>query len=202
MPPMDPGMGGAPPMDPAMGGAPPMDPAAGGAPPDIAALVTQMVQEELAKQGMGAGGAAGGAGGVGGKLKIDPAFIYMELSRMRKMMTHFFQKSGIELPSDILDDGAVAQTVMGQAPESAPIGQEGAPMPGGDAGGGPMGLPGVGQSAPISPIEAPKTAADVWLQGDVVRSQLTEVPSSETFDKVGNSLAALAALSRSLNGPA
>jgi len=182
-----------------------MDPAAaGGAPPDIAALVSQMVQQEMAKAGMGAGmGGAPGAPGAGGKLKIDPAFLYMEVARVRKLLTHIIQKTGLGMPEDILDDGVVAQATMGQQPASAPLGQEGAPA--GPEGGMP-GLPGIGQSGPISPIEPPKTAEDMLRPGipvaDSAQSgvRIDGPVTTETFNQLGNGLAALAALSRSLNG--
>jgi len=180
-PPMDPmAGGGAPPMDPAMAGAaPPMDPAAmAGAPPAAAPAP-----------------AAGGAPGAGGKPKIDPTFIYMELSRVRKLLTHMMKHTGIDMPPDILDDGAVAMVAQGQMPQSAPLGAgaEGAPPEGG--GGGPA-LPGIGGNAPVSPIEAPsgpeKAGADAlsMFRGPV---------DGEREDASQLRLDAISAMSRSLH---
>ena len=149
-PPMDPAMmGGAPPMDPAMmGGAPPMAPPMGGAPPMDPAM-------------MGGAPPAAPAPGAGGSKKIDPAFIYMELSRVRKLLTTLFQNLDMKLPGDILDDSSVAQVMSGQIPSSNPIGQEPAP---------PVdpSLPGIGGAGPVGPVEAPKTASikDLFVAAD------------------------------------
>jgi len=153
MPPMDPmaAAGGGMPMDPAMaGGAPPMDPAMAGAAPPMDPAAMAGAPPAAAPAAAPAAGAP-----AGGKPKIDPTFIYMELSRVRKLLTHMLQQTGIDLPPDILDDGSVAQVMQGQQPNSNPIGQEPqtaapAPAPGGEAG-----LPGIGGEAPISPVAAP-----------------------------------------------
>jgi len=120
---------------------PPMDPAMmGGAPPM---------------------GPPPGAPGAGGSKKIDPAFIYMELSRVRKLLTTLFQNMDMKLPGDILDDSSVAQVMSGQIPSSNPIGQEPAP---------PVdpSLPGIGGAGPVGPVEAPKTASikDLFVAAD------------------------------------
>ena len=160
-PPMDPAMmGGAPPMDPAMmggappmgppPGAPPMDPAMmGGAPPMDPAMMGGTPPAAPAPAPAPAPGANGGAGG---SKKIDPAFIYMELSRVRKLLTTLFQNLDMKLPGDILDDSSVAQVMSGQIPSSNPIGQEPAPPT-------DPSLPGIGGAGPVAPVEAPKTAS-------------------------------------------
>ena len=166
-PPADPSMGGgAPPMDPSMGGgAPPMDPSMGGAPPaggggiDPASL--QMIVQQAVQQAMGGGGAAGpgqaGPAGPGKGAKVDPGMIYLELGRVRKLLTTLFQNLNMNLPPDILDDQMVAQSATGQTPTSQPL-------PGGDAGGGGgVSLPAIGQSPAINPM-AP---ADMGKQGSV-----------------------------------
>jgi len=170
-PPMDPAMmGGAPPMDPMMGGAPPMDPMMGGAPPmgpppgappmdPMMGGAPPMGPPPMDPAMMGGAPPMGpppGAPGAGGSKKIDPAFIYMELSRVRKLLTTLFQNMDMKLPGDILDDSSVAQVMFGQMPSSNPIGQEPqAPAPA--AGAAP--LPGIGGTGPVGPVEAPKTAS-------------------------------------------
>jgi len=178
MPPMDPmAAGGAPPMDPAMaGGAPPMDPMAmAGAPPAAAPAAAP----------------ANGAPGAGGKPKIDPTFIYMELSRVRKLLTHMLQQTGIDLPPDILDDGSVAQVMQGQQPNSNPIGQEPqtaapAPAPGAEAS-----LPALGGEGPVSPISAPGEKAGAL--------QMFRAPTGDPDFRAANSrVDAISMLSRGL----
>jgi hypothetical protein len=128
MPPMDPAMGGMPPIDPAMLGMPPMgpppaDPAAGGAPP--------------------ADPAAAGAGGPK-KPKLDPSAIYIEQVRNRKLLLGIYRQLGLKLPEDILDDenivapGVVPPSVGKETPTEEPKSP---------------GLPGVGGSPAINPIE-------------------------------------------------
>ena len=174
-----------------------MDPSMG-APPDIQGMITQAVQQAMGGAPGGAPGAPG-AGGAGAKPKIDPTFIYMELSRIRKIQTHLLQHMGIDLPPDILDDGSVAQMMTGAMPESPPIGQESAaPTEGDPAGGG--GLPGIGQTAPVSPIEAPKQASEIPF-GRAIDNVGARVTAA-TFDKMNTDLDALAAMARSLNGAA
>jgi len=190
-PPMDPmaGGGGMPPMDPmAAGGMPPMDPmaAAGGMPPAPPAAAPPAVPPV----DPAAAGATPGA-----KPKIDPTFIYMELSRVRKLLTHMMQNTGIDLPPDILDDGAVAQQLNGTPHDSAPLGQEGGAPPA-----GPQGLPGIGGEAPInpiSPIDVPggeKQSIDVMslFKGPVARPD-----DKPDFKQLSNRLDAIAAMSRS-----
>jgi hypothetical protein len=145
-PPMDPAMaGGAPPMDPAMaGGAPPMDPMAGGG-GDIMGMITQAVTQAMAQQG---GGAAGPGGKPGGAAKVDPAMLYLELGRLRKMLDGLFRHMDIPLPPDILDDNMVAQQIAGGGAQSQPIGEGGDPATGGP----PPGMPAIGQSPAINPI--------------------------------------------------
>lgn len=205
-PPMDPAaMGGAPPMDPAMaaGGAPPMDPV-------IQQAITQAVQTAM---GGGAGGPGGPAGAGPGKGagKVDPGLIYMEMGRIRKMMTTMFQNLGWELPPDILDDEMVAQSVVGGAPAGQPTDAAGGapPAPPADpaAGGAPplppgidpaalQGMPGTGGGG-----GGEKMGADNRTIGEVLfgkRADTTEVvPTIVNFnDKVD----ALAAMARQLNG--
>jgi hypothetical protein len=150
-PPTDPAaaMGGAPPVDPMMaGGAPPAggDPsmAGGGLPPELQMMVDQAVQTALQSQGATPGAAPGQPGAAGGTKKVDPALLYMELGRVRKLLTHLLQNIGLELPPDILDDGMVAQSVLlgGAAPK---------PLGTGAAGGAPGGMaPAGGGAAPTA----------------------------------------------------
>jgi hypothetical protein len=188
MPPMDPmAGGGAPPMDPAaMGAAPPMDPMAmAGAAPAAAPAP--------------AAGAPGAPGAAGGKPKIDPTFIYMELSRVRKLLTHMMQSTGIDMPPDILDDGAVAMVAQGQMPQSSPLGAsgtEGQPPADPAAAAGGAALPGMGGDAAIAPIEpagAEKAGSDVMsiFRGPAGRA----VDPAETHRL---RIEAVSALSRSL----
>jgi len=198
MPP-DPMAAGAMPPDPMAAGAMPADPmaAAGGAPPgggamppEIQAMIDQAVQTALAANG--AQGSAGGAGagpGAGGTKKIDPGFMYMELARIRKMLTNLHQHSGIPLPDDILDDQTTAQALMDQPLQSQPTDQ-----PTGGAAGGGAGLPGIAGQAPITPIEPAKTAAAILGENDVGQPVTANV-----FRQQGKSLQALAALARGLN---
>jgi hypothetical protein len=216
-PPMDPAaMGGAPPMDPAMagggmpmdpamagGGMPPMDPMAGGGAIDPAtqAAIDAAVQAALGATGGGAAGAgAPGAAGPGKGAKIDPGMIYMELGRMRKMMTTMFQNLSWELPPDILDDQAVAQSVSGMDPASPPTDQAvAAPAPAEQPG-----LPAIGQTAAVNPIEpiggggAPKQANLLDLVSGNMPASGQEVTAT-TFDKSSERVDVLAMLSRSLN---
>lgn len=198
-------------MDPmaAGGGAPPADPA-------LAALITQIVQQVMQQQGGGTG-TPGPAGPGKGSAKIDPGLVYMELGRVRKLLTGMYQNLDWELPPDILDDSAVAQSVAGGAP---PAGQ---PLPAGGAspaGGAPpadpaaAGLPGIGQSSPINPIQpaGPEAKAAAALRStagdDVLRilglagesggSQI----SPRTFEDANLRTEAVAQLARSVNGAA
>jgi hypothetical protein len=121
----------------------------------------------------------------------------MELSRVRKLLTHMMKHVGVDMPPDILDDGAVAMVAQGQMPQSAPLGAGGpAEQPGGEA----PGLPGIGGSGPINPI-APaggteKPASDVM--------SLFRGPAgpdgSPDFVAAEQRIDALSALSRSLTG--
>ena len=141
-PPMDPaamGGGGMPPMggmDPAAMGMPPMgpppaDPAAGGAPP--------------------ADPAAAGAGGPK-KPKLDPSAIYIEQVRNRKLLLGMYRQLGLKLPSDILDDeniiapGVVPPSVGKETPTEEPKSP---------------GLPGVGGSPAINPIEPAQSGQSI-----------------------------------------
>jgi len=197
-PPMDPMAAGAmPPGDPAMaagGAVPPMDPMAGGmppgggggaVPPEIQAAIDQAVQAAMGGQG-GAGAGAGAGPGAGGAKKIDPAFIYMELSRVRKLLTNLHQQANMPMPPDILDDQTVAQTMAGQQPQSQPLEQS--------AGEASPGLPSIGGQAPISPVEPVKTAADMLDIPKSVEGPIT----STTFREQGERLDMIGALARSL----
>ena len=194
MPPMDPAaMGGAPPMGPPPGGAPPMDPMMGGAPP--------MGPPPGAPPALPADPAAAAAppAPAGGSKKIDPAFLYMEMSRVRKLLTALFQNLDMQLPADVLDDNSVAQVMSGQVPESAPIGQEPAAPPA--AGGDAPSLPGIGGSGPIGPVAAPKTASvkDLFSNKNGIGVG-TEIKASSHSSN--DMIDALAKLSRSLNNNA
>jgi hypothetical protein len=146
-------------------------------------------------------GAAPGA--AGGKPKIDPTFIYMELSRVRKLLTHMMKHVGVDMPPDILDDGAVAMVAQGQMPQSAPLGQGG---PAEAAGGAPPegggALPGIGGAGPLGPIEPAGGGGTEKPASDVV--SLFRAPDVGTprpdFDASERRIDALSALSRSLNG--
>ncbi len=201
----DPAMGGgAPPMDPMAGGAPPMDPMAAGMPPGMppgAPPMDPMAAAGAPPAAPPAAAPAAGAPAGGGKAKIDPAFIYMELSRTRKLVTHLMKHIGVEMPPDILDDGSVAMVAQGQMPESMPLGQGGeAEMGGPPAGGG--GLPGIGQSGAINPIDpavgggTEKPASDVMsmFRGPAEADELAD------FVGLGSRIDALSSLSRSLVG--
>jgi hypothetical protein len=199
-PPMDPAaMGGAPPMDPAaMGGAPPMDPMAmGGAPPmDPMAMGGAPPMAPPAAAPPAPGGAPG-APGAAAKPKIDPTFIYMELSRVRKLITHFMRQTGIELPPDILDDGAVAQQLNGTPPESAALGQEPPPPPGPPEGG--AGLPGLGGASAVNPIEAAGGGEKMGSLNPIFQA-ITTPDKKPDFLSLDQRINALASLSRSHAG--
>jgi hypothetical protein len=126
--------------------------------------------------------------------------IYMELGRIRKLLTHLFQHLKIDLPPDILDDQMVAQSVAGQQPISQPTDAAAPADPAAAGGGEPLGLPGLGQSAPINPIEAAAPAGGEKISGvkDMFRRDLTEVTSGD-FEEAGTALDAVAMLARRLN---
>lgn len=200
----DPAAGGMPPGGGPMaaGGMPPGgDPMAAGMPPGgdpMAAGGMPPAAPPAAPAQAPAAPAQGGGQGTGGKPKIDPTFIYMELSRVRKLLTHMMRHAGIEMPDDILDDGAVAMVAQGQTPQSSPLGQGGPAEAGGQAG-----LPALGGAGPINPIQpagdgggggSEKPAHDVmslfrgpWPAGD-----------QPDFAQLGSRIDALSALSRSL----
>lgn len=154
--PMDPSMGGAPP-----GGPPPFDPNV------LMPMIQQAVQQALAGSGAGgaaAGGAPGapGAAGPGKGAKVDPGLIYLELGRMRKLMTGMYERNQWPLPPDILDDQSVAAVAAGQQPTSQPLGADPAAAGGDPSMAGPatpQAIPGIGGQAPIQPIEGMKTAS-------------------------------------------
>jgi len=162
--------GGPPPMDPAMGGGgmPPMggmDPAAmgmdpamgGGGMPPMGGMDPAAMGMDPAMLGMPPMGpppadpAAGGAppadpAAAGGpkKPKLDPSAIYIEQVRNRKLLLGMYRQLGLKLPEDILDDenivapGVVPPSVGKETPTEAPKSP---------------GLPGVGGSPAINPIE-------------------------------------------------
>ncbi len=195
----DPAAGGAPPGDPAAaGGMPPGDPAAaggapagGGVPPFDPSMLTPMIQQAVQQAMQGAGGGMGaqsptGPAGVGQKMKIDPTMVYLQLGRMNKLMIHLFEQMGWPVPPDTLNDDAMIQQAAGQGGPGAgmPGATGGAPSPGGapapggappPAPGGdpaaqePQGLPGIGQSPAINPIQPAKTASiyDLFRGGNV-----------------------------------
>ena len=174
-PPPPPGPGGPPPgMDPSMmGGAPPpgMDPSMmGGAPPPAAP----------------APAGAPGQPGAMGKVKVDPTLIYMELGRIRKLVTHMMKSTGIDMPPDILDDSTVAQAVGGAQPNSQPIGQDASAQ-------APPGLPAMGGQGGIGPIQPPGGGEK---QSSV--ASLFQGPVASDIDSVVRRMDALASLSRSL----
>jgi len=180
MPPMPPGgdpMAAAGGMPPPMPPGPPMDPmaAAGGMP-------------------MAAPAAAPSGPAAGAKPKIDPTFIYQELSRLRKLVTHMMKNTGIGMPDDILDDGTVAMVSQGQMPASAPLGQ------GGESEMGGQGLPALGGAAPVGPIEPVGGAGGTEKPASDVLSLFRPPGPADrpNFDATRTKLDALAALSRSL----
>ena len=138
MPPMDPMMGGGmPPMDPMMGGGmPPMDPAMmGGAPPAPAPPPAEAPADPA-------------AGGAVKKPKLDPAAIYVEQVRNRKLLIGLYQQLGLNLPENILDDeDIIAPGVIDKPKPAEPPKEE-----------GPTGLPPVGDSPAINPIEPAQMA--------------------------------------------
>ena len=139
---------------------------------------------------------AAGAPAAGGKPKIDPTFIYQELSRVRKLLTHMMKHTGIEMPPDILDDGTVAMLSQGQPPQSAPIGQGGESEQAGQ-------LPAIGGQAPVSPIEpaggTEKPAADADGVMSLFRAPAAPEEAPD-FDDSARRIDALSALSRGLTG--
>jgi hypothetical protein len=122
-----------------------------------------------------------------GKVKVDPTLIYMELGRIRKLVTHMMKSTGIEMPPDILDDSTVAQAVGGAQPSSQPIGQDASSQ-------APPSLPAMGGQGGISPIQAPDSGQA--KQSSV--ASLFQGPVSNDAGKFTQRLDALAALSRSL----
>lgn len=147
--------------------------------------------------GAAAAPAAPGAapGAAGGKPKIDPTFIYMELARVRKLLTHLMKHTGVEMPADILDDGAVAMTAQGQMPQSMPLGQGGEAEQAGQGG-----LPALGGAAPVGPIEPAGGGGGVEKPASDVLSLFAAPVAADKPDFAGSQtkLDALAALSRSL----
>lgn len=191
MPPgMDPAaMGGMPPgMDPAaMGGMPPgMDPAAMGAMPPAPPSAPMAPMAQPAAQP--------GAPGAGGKSnKIDPAFIYMELSRLRKLVTHMMQHVGVDMPPDILEDNTVAMVAQGQQPQSQPIGQ------GGQAEQGGASLPGIGGSGAINPIQPAGGGGGTEKPASDILAMFRTPPGAPVnYDNMANRIDALARLSRNM----
>jgi hypothetical protein len=128
-----------------------------------------------------------GVPGAAGKVKVDPTLIYMELGRIRKLLTHLLKSTGIEMPPDILDDSTVAQAVGGAQPQSLPIGQDSSSQQ-------PPSLPAMGGQGGISPIQAPDAGGS--QKQSSFRQLFTETPSD--FGMMTRRLDALAALSRSL----
>jgi hypothetical protein len=134
----------------------PMDPAMAGTMPGA------MAAAQPPMPGQPAPGQPGQpAAGAGKSNKIDPAFIYQELARIRKLQTHMYQQMGWQLPPDILDDATAAQALIGGAPPvSQPIqpGPAGPPPGGAAPGGAPQGDPAAAM-APGPEAGAPKAAA-------------------------------------------
>ena len=132
--PMDPmAMGGAPPMDPMAMGGMPMDPMAmGGAPPMDPGMPPAPPAEEPMN-------------GAGKKIKLDPAAIYVEQVRNRKLLIGLYQQLGLSLPEDILDDQDILApgAVTGALAKStkAPAKSEN------------VSLPAIGDSPAVNPIE-------------------------------------------------
>ncbi len=194
------GAGGMPPGDPmAAGGMPPgmppgdpMAAAAGGMPPAVDPMAAAGGMGMMPPGAAPAAPAAPGAPAAGGKPKIDPTFIYMELARVRKLLTHMMKHTGVEMPADILDDGAVAMTAQGQMPQSMPLGQ------GGEA--EQAGLPALGGAAPVGPIEPAAGGGGVEKPASDVLSLFRAPVAADKPDFVSSQskLDALAALSRSL----
>jgi hypothetical protein len=124
-----------------------------------------------------------------GKVKVDPTLIYMELGRIRKLVTHMMKSTGIEMPPDILDDSTVAQAVGGAQPSSQPIGQDASSQ-------AQPSLPAMGGQGSISPIQAPDGGGGQAKQGSV--ASLFQGQYSDDMGKFSQRIDALAALSRSL----
>ena len=180
--------GGAPPPGAGAGPPPGMDPSAmgmpaGGAPP---AMPPQQP-----------GAAMPGQTGVpgqqpGGKVKVDPTLIYMELGRIRKLITHMMKSTGIDMPPDILDDSTVAQAVGGAQPMSQPIGQDSSSQQ-------PPSLPAMGGQGAVQPIQPPdEGGAGGGQQNQGSVASLFQGPVSSDMNTFTQRMDALAALSRSL----
>jgi hypothetical protein len=161
--------------------------------PMIQQIVDQAVQAAMGAAGGGGGGAAGPGAGPGGKAKVDPGLLYMELGRLRKLMTTMYQNLGWDLPPDILDDSQVAQSVMGD-PASQPMDQAGAAPPAEDPAAASAGLPGIGTSPAINPIEP----AAVGKQASIRDIMTGNSGTSGGFDNPNMQVDAVAALARSL----
>lgn len=185
-------------MDPMAGGMPPGG-GGGGSPTDLISALMPAIQQAI-QQAMagGAGGAAGGpkVGGPGAGAKIDPGMIYMELGRVRKLLTGMYQNLQWDLPPDILDDQMVAQSVAGQQPVSPPTDAgAGAPPP-------PPGLPALGGSGAINPIQAPGGGATKQSSLlDILRMPEGHPAGMQqaSFDEMNSRIDVIAALSRRLN---
>ena len=170
----------------------------GGLPPEIQTAIDQAVQTAMGSTGGDAatGGVSASPARAGGAKKLDPVMIYLEMGRIRKLLTNMHQHLNLPLPEDILDDNMVAQAVSGMGVQSAPIGAEGGavaapPPPAAGAGGT---IPGIGTSPPIAPPEIPKTAAAI-VMGSPVPQEAT--PATQA-DEAATQIERIAYLSRSL----
>jgi hypothetical protein len=123
--------------------------------------------------------------------------IYLELGRVRKLMTGMYQNLNWELPQDILDDQQVAQSVAGAGPTSQPLGAAPAGQPpaggGGDASAGPQGLPAIGTSPavpPMNPAGMGGAGGGATKQGEMFVGKDTNVLELLTRPTVGQPVAA------------
>jgi len=143
--PMDPAMmgGGGMPMDPAMMGGMPQAPAAPGV--DMNQLMSLLTEQQQPKTKSN---------------KVDPEKINIGMGRILKLLTSLYHNLGWPLPSDILDDEAMAKSVETiSQPEAQSASQQAAPEQ--PAIPEDLTAPALGMSPPITPIEpieAPKTA--------------------------------------------
>ena len=137
------GGGGEMPMDPAMMGGMPQAPAAPGV--DMNQLMSLLTEQQQPKTKSN---------------KVDPEKINIGMGRILKLLTSLYHNLGWPLPSDILDDEAMAKSVETiSQPEAQSASQQAAPEQ--PAIPEDLTAPALGMSPPITPIEpieAPKTA--------------------------------------------
>lgn len=60
------------------------------------------------------------ASGGGGKTKLDPNQLYLELGRIRSLLTNLYEQMGLPLPAGILDDAKQIESAGGTPPTPTP----------------------------------------------------------------------------------